>query len=198
MAEVLDELIVARPCPAGAPCRYSWTLVSYLGAILQEVETKFGPRDPSFTVLGIEFGIANPHIWFPGGGKHVAIQLGSSALSSIDEALFQLAHECVHLLNPVQEASVLEEGLATFFQLEYVHRRNPNHQLSDAKYLAAAGLVKRLLAARSDAIPALRAGTRSLSGVTAADIRAIVTNSTVDADALAHSFGKWQPEELPN
>src|SRR5882724_13157884 len=96
-------------------CLYTYTLVSHLSDILDDVERRFGPRDEAFTILGVEFGVGNPQIWFPSGRKHVAIQLGAAARLNVNEALFQVAHECVHLLNPVRAASVLEEGVATLY-----------------------------------------------------------------------------------
>ena len=37
-------------------CGYTWTLASRLGDMLHMAEELFGPRDPSYTVLGIEIG----------------------------------------------------------------------------------------------------------------------------------------------
>lgn len=107
MATVHDKLIVARPLEGG----FTWTLASRLGQMLRDVETLFGPRNPKFTILGIEFREGQPMIWFPGDCGHIVIQLGTSAMMDHDRALFQLAHECVHLLDPVKEANTLEEAL---------------------------------------------------------------------------------------
>lgn len=98
-------------------------------------------------LLGIEFREGVPQIWFPGNCNHIAIQLGTDALNDVNKALFQLAHECVHLLDPVifEQASVLEEGLATNFSLIYVRRSNPSYETGSAKYDAANRRVGQLL-----------------------------------------------------
>ena len=92
---------------------YTWTLPSRLGRILREVEELYGLRDSSWTVLGIEFGPRNPHLWYPSSGKNIVIQLGMSAIDHAGLARYQLAHECVHLLAPNgggKEGPVIERG----------------------------------------------------------------------------------------
>ena len=51
--------------------------------------------------------------------------------------MFQLAHESVHLLNPIVFglATVLEEGLATHFSLQYIKQFHSNYICSDKKYM---------------------------------------------------------------
>src|SRR5208337_1006395 len=142
MATVHDNLVVARPCPPGSGCTYTWTLASRAGEILRLVEERYGPRDCSFTLLGVEFSEPQPQIWFPGDCRHVVIQLTTSAMNDEIQALYQLAHECVHLLDPVVFglASVFEEGVATLLSAEYARRLQPSYSPSDAKYDAAARL----------------------------------------------------------
>src|SRR5437763_183874 len=96
---------------------FTWTLPSRLGALLNEAERLYGERDRSYTILGVEFGPGDPQIWFPGNRRHIVIQLADNALENTALAVYQLAHETIHLLSPTGTANapVLEEGLATAF-----------------------------------------------------------------------------------
>ena len=93
-----SDPIVTRPLPDGSG--YTWTLPSLLGDMLCIAEELFGPRDQSYTILGIEIGSDNPRIWYPGDCKHIIIQLDSSASTDMYQACYQMAHETVHLLSP--------------------------------------------------------------------------------------------------
>ena len=73
-----------------------------------------------------------PTIWFPHVGhpekdkeklsKHIIIRLTEKAQSDANLAIWQLARECVHLIDPWnieaegRQPNYLEEGLATWYQ----------------------------------------------------------------------------------
>lgn len=141
---------------------YFGTLTTRLGEILRLVENMYGPRDHSWTILGIEFNIdpeAYPQIWYPGNCKNIAIQLCGSALNNMDIACYQLAHEAIHLLAPSggRNANALEEGLATYFSLWYVNEYlGKNVQCSLLSYMEAYEKVGELLSIDADAIKKLR------------------------------------------
>ena len=101
---------------------YTWTLVSRLSNMLHMAEELFGPRDLSYTILGIEFGPDNPRLWYPGNRRHIIIQLGLSAARNMSQACYQMAHETVHLLAPSggQNANNFEEGVACYFAAYYM------------------------------------------------------------------------------
>lgn len=92
----------------------------YLGVL----EQLFGPRDSRFP-LGVvgESRDDNPRTHFPvrrydPSGCTVDVHVGGSAWRDQDKqrATWQMAHECVHLLDPKPfkpYGNVLEEGLAT-------------------------------------------------------------------------------------
>lgn len=53
--------MIAQQIPNG----FSYTLTSKLGDILNNAEILFGPRDYSYTILGIEFyNLPNPQVWY--------------------------------------------------------------------------------------------------------------------------------------
>lgn len=90
--------------------------------MLRTAEERFGVRDKDYSVLGIEFGESGPFIWYPGNCKNIAIQLSIGSMASERCALYELAHECIHLLTPTGKgtANYLEEGLAVYFSWQYV------------------------------------------------------------------------------
>lgn len=145
----------------------SWTLTTRTGEMLTELEGRYGPRDKSWTLLGVEFCEHGPDIWYPGGNdspppKHIAIRLSPAAFRDYKEAMYQLSHECVHLLAPSggKNAPVMEEGLAKLYSMEIIERRcgHPSGQGygSASAYDLAAGYVRQLLQIDGNAIRKLR------------------------------------------
>jgi len=127
---------------------YAYTLASRLGEMLNMAEEMFGKRDRNYTILGIEFYDGNPQIWYPGDCKHIVIQLNRKALSSENEAYFELAQEVIHLLSPVQgkDVTLLEEGLAVVFTEHYLKKYFPKNtlQIKEQKYIEAKILVEKI------------------------------------------------------
>lgn len=115
--------MVASPIEGG----YSWTLASRLGQMISMAEERFGERDKSWTLLGVEFkNDGNPAIWYPysnHGKRYIIIQLNRQSAKDETKALFQMAHEVIHILSPSvshRPSNVLEEGLAVYFSLDYL------------------------------------------------------------------------------
>ena len=126
---------------------YTFTIVSQLGPMLHEAERSFGQRNKDYTILGIELAdIKQPQIWFPGDCRHIIIQLTEDCINDMDKALFQLAHETIHCLEPNKYGSttVLEEGLATYFSMNY-NGINDDSVIDLEPYKLAYHNVKRLL-----------------------------------------------------
>ena len=113
-----------------------------------QLEELFGLRDPNFVFGLIERSTDEdgmPQTYFPlgfrrEGGCVVNIQISPWPYDNqcLGQATWQIAHECVHLLDPgcLGGANVLEEGLATWFQdeesyhpnyvQEYIRRNSPH------------------------------------------------------------------------
>ena len=133
------------------------TLPIWAGLYLRKLEGLFGPRDPAFTLLGIDISRTTkigPYVRFPDSGKtlvdgtekhkYVIILLSPQALLSEAAAMWQLAHECVHLLDPWNQqvegrrTNYLEEGLAHWFQnlcVPGLMSQNPKHALAESLVL---------------------------------------------------------------
>lgn len=126
---------------------YTWTLTTRLGQMLREAEGRFGKRDRSYTILGIEFADDGPQLWFPGNCQHVAVQLSTDCLSDTARACYQLAHEVIHLLSPTgaRNATNLEEGLATCFAEDYMREHFSGAWTPILPSYEAAGVAARSL-----------------------------------------------------
>lgn len=153
---------------------YSWTLASRLGQMLAMAEERFGERDLSYTVLGVEFVEDGPRLWYPNfGARHdVVIQLGLECLTDAARACYELAHECVHLLSPTgaNDATMLEEGLATWFAGWYMQEAfgQPTWQPATPGYRAAKTQAALLLARDPYAVRRLREEEPVLSKISGA------------------------------
>lgn len=157
---------------------WSMTPATYASRFIQEMEKRYGNRDRSWTYVGFEFRDGVPHIWFPGSydspsRKHIAISLSAETFSDRQRTVYQLAHECVHLLAPVEGggAPVIEEGLATAFSEDMIEywcdNTNKQAYTVDKRYVNAAARVRELLALAPDAIPRLRAVEPAFNQMTA-------------------------------
>jgi hypothetical protein len=135
---------------------WTYTLTTLLGEWLYRAEQRFGARDQSWTILGVEVGSTRPQVWFPGGSerKHIAIHLSYHCHSNEAEARYELAQEIVHLLAPNGggPARNIEEGVATLFANDV----GPRH-VTAPSYVKVLGYVQELLRVDPDAITKLRA-----------------------------------------
>ena len=120
---IKSDLLYAQPLSDHEG--YTWTLVSRLGEMLYTAEELFGPRDQSYTILGVEFVDDGPQIWYPGNCKHIIIQLNPLAATDMSRACYQMAHETIHLLAPTggQNANNFEEGVACYFASYYLETK---------------------------------------------------------------------------
>ncbi len=144
-----SKQILAKETNSG----FTWTLTSRLGEILHNAEKRYGERDKSWTILGVEFSnLSQPEIWYPSpddGRKHVIIQLTKKASQDKKSALYQLSHEVVHLLSPAGRdgSTVFEEGLAMYFAITNLQTMNydiSDRYISGKKYKQAYKLVDNL------------------------------------------------------
>jgi hypothetical protein len=155
------------------------------------------------------FGNRNPHIFFPDPTelKLAMIKLVRGAREKWTIVLYQMAHETVHLLNPVHpkqgKANYLEEGVACAFSA-YVQRRCGITGIDFVRdnlpaYKHAHRLVRRLptgdIAAARRIRREMPLGT-SFSSVTAEDLKRIFCPKLTaeHADALTITFCRDKTE----
>jgi hypothetical protein len=174
------------------------SLTRQLGLFLDKAEALFGPRNTSFTLLGIEFHNGPNRVIYP-NGKQIIIQLTKEAHGNHDRALFQLAHETVHVLAPVDvgTSTVLEEGLATYFSLTAPDFADPTYaQRSEATltgkfraYGDALNDVRALLRVDPTVIARIRKPNELFASITPSRLcEAAPHCSTEVADRLTHTF----------
>jgi hypothetical protein len=136
---------------------YEQELNDELLKIVEEAELLFGPRDRSYELLAprmTECGFAHPRIL-----PFRKIRIYLTRTSKIRyQASLELAHETVHVLGPTEGgATVLEEGLATYFSNQYVNRVYGRLQIQEhPEYVAAMRAVAPLLAKNKFVIKELR------------------------------------------
>ena len=103
---------------------------------IEILEELLGERDQNFLIGSIAESTHQedvPQTYFPlgfrtDGGCVVDIQISSFPwrVRSPSQGTWQVAHECVHIMDPGEaETNVLEEGLATWFQDELAFHTNP-------------------------------------------------------------------------
>lgn len=163
------------------------TLPEYASRFLADIERWFGPRDHTFTLVGIDIdrtANSSPCLWYPDGGiasgdaekrsRHIVIRLGPNALADPVRARWQLAHECFHLLDPWngridgRPASWLEEGLAAWYQ----NSRVPKARWREGSYAVAEEIVTPLMEELPDAIKRIRLERRlRISEIAPDDLR---------------------------
>jgi hypothetical protein len=173
---------------------YAYTLTQKLGEYLREAERRHGQRNMEWTILGIEFSGTIPHVWFPYTEKLVSVMLTESAALDPNRALFQLAHEVVHLLepSPLTPTTVFEEGLATMFSHEICTREQIAMHSDIPSYLAAEAALKDLLAIYPDAVRTIRKVIRRpFVDLTSDEILQAVPDAPLDlAKTLAEKFAR--------
>ena len=114
-------------------------LIPLRGKFLEELENLFGPRDRNFDLGEIIFKKEGfPMTYKPDRNANIV----DIHLTNKDLLEWQLAHECVHLLDPYfpPPTNFLEEGIATWFQTE----KREDHS-SDRLYIQAEKLVSPLM-----------------------------------------------------
>ncbi|MCK5916972.1 MAG: hypothetical protein KAG34_01010 [Cocleimonas sp.] len=183
---------------------FTWTVVSRFSDILTNAENRYGKRDPSWTLLGVEFtNLDQPQIWYPfisQNRKHLIIQLTKSASKNEKEALFQLSHEAIHLLSPAgtEGSSVFEEGLATYFSIQNMKTLNydiDESYIFEKKYRQAYNLIDHLyknFPNTEDRIKTLRSQVEKIRDITPEQFAYAFTGlNKKDATLLAKKYSEW-------
>lgn len=160
----MSSIFISNPIQNG----HSWTITCKLGHILRTAEARYGERDKSYTLLGVEFtSLNNPQTWYPGNCKNIAIQITMNCIDDINRAVFQVAHEVIHCLCPTggQNANILEEGLANLFSIDYCKENGhgDNWTSNKQEYTDATELVRQLLKIDNDIIKKLRSAQPTIS-----------------------------------
>lgn len=184
--------LCSDPLPSGGR---SWSLSTVFGQLLQRAQEAYGPRDRSYSFVGVEFGFDGPEIWYPGNRRDVAIVLSAEAAANVDRACFQLAHEVIHLLAPsgTSGAVVFEEGLAAVFSDDMSAKHGWGFYTAPGKYSEAASLVRRVMAAAPSFVVNMRKTKPSFGDWIPDDLLAFLGDaiSPQEAATLCLRFATW-------
>lgn len=162
------------------------TLIDHYEKLIIEIEDDYGKIDNNFEVVAIEFKNEVP-LTCISPDREITIILGLYTLTDINWTIWQLAHECVHLLSPETQGNIpptcLEEGLATYHAKKYSfnicnnYYDYPNNPLT-LKYYYASEDVRNLLQLDPEIIKKVRAIQPSISRITEQDL--LSANSRLD------------------
>ncbi|MFL9814551.1 hypothetical protein D7241_14960 [Stutzerimonas sp. VN223-3] len=121
-----------------------WALQNFL---LKKAEELIGAKDQTKTIFQPTFEGDRPCIMNSVQGDGAWASLSSNASNYWPTALYELAHETIHLLDPtIGFTNYLEEGIAVAFSLE-LSRSQTNHPMpvpTDKFYGRALELVNKL------------------------------------------------------
>ena len=149
---------------------YTWTITTRLGDMLKVATELYGPRDITYTKLGVELiERPKPQIWYPGNTTNVAIQITQSCQFNMSAAIYEVAHETIHCMmpHPGLSANVLEEGVATYFAIYYSNTiMGENRTVEEQSYKFAYEAVEKLLKVKATAISDIRKIQPNLSLIT--------------------------------
>lgn len=135
-------------------------------------ESVLGPRDSSKKIYQPQFADSGPHIRNTPSQDGAFVELGRDSECSWPEAIFEMAHETVHLLNPIRgNANNLEEGVAVSFSLHVQPAYNICVRPAMEEYVEVLRLVKTLPGDPLGAARRVRERVGALSEATAADLQ---------------------------
>lgn len=162
-----------------------------LSVILSEAEELFGPKIQPypFMLTGVDFGSDSPQIRYRDGRrpkyKYIIVRLSRTCRNDDKRALWQLVHECVHLLSPDGQPrssmSVLEEGIACWYQRHWVENcpklfpewaQSPGHGYDNTQtsYNEAADFVSHILRMDPTCIKRVRVKQPIINKISAIDL----------------------------
>lgn len=172
--------------------QYICDLKKHVERYLSILESIFGQRDSRFVFGTIRESDMRPRTYFPKGfhfnGRcrvDILITKEPWAHRSPDQGPWQIAHECVHLLDPnkADTVNILEEGLASWFQDEPRHHDEliqryiaENGDRLQA-YLEARCLVRRSLPDLLHAVKTLRASGARIGEIDAGMLAPLLPNT---------------------
>ena len=140
---------------------------------LEKAEEIFGKKT-DYEFEGVTYRNGKPQVilsdtYFLTGVKAYVVKLSGHANDDRKDGIFQLSHEAVHLLSPVEqdeaegnEVNYLEEGMATWFSKKITEEETKDLEYcdlaiaKDEKYEKAYGLYLKLIAIDKDAVKKLR------------------------------------------
>lgn len=164
-----------------------WVLQLELLSMAQSI---LGDRDLSKEIGAPQFTQNGPNIRNTPNLDGAFAELSQVAKYNWPEVVFEMAHETVHLLNPIPgNTNYLEEGVAVAFSLHVQPYYGICVLLQDAAYLRAFQLTSMLPEGPLKSGRSVRTRVGSLSAVTIHDLAELYPNlTTVMLESLVERF----------
>ena len=159
----------------------------------------FGPRDCSYKLWDQpQFYEQGPNIRFSIDQDGVWVELSYNGRKYWPTVLYEMAHETVHLLDPVVgSATYLEEGVAVAFSIQVQHLYGVKVQVpSMPSYAHALKLVGKLPGNALSAAARIRREVGRFSNVSAEDLLALYPH--LDAKLAMELTRKFDRDAVPS
>ena len=160
--------------------------------LLKRANAALGPRDASKKIYQPEFTDRGPCIRPTRNPDGAVVELSRSGETFWPTVVFEMAHETVHLLNPVSgNTNYLEQGVAVEFSLfvQPLYGINVPVPLSERLYIHALQLVSVLPRGSLEAAKRVRERVGAMSAATVEDLRELFPSADVDVlSKLAEEF----------
>ena len=163
--------------PQSKPCEDPSGLWTVQGALLSAAQAHLGTRDESKKIFQPQFTDEGPMLRNTPALDGAYVELSRAGENYWPTVMFELAHETVHLLDPIPgDTNYLEEGIAVFFSLEVASWYNDYVRSSTGPYRDALELTESLPAGPLEAGKRVRESVGALSNATAASMAALFPN----------------------
>jgi hypothetical protein len=164
--------------------------------LMRQVETALGQRDPAKKLYQPTFGVKNPHVVNTPSLDGAYAELSNNAAGYWPTAAYELAHETVHLLNPVVgNTNYLEEGIAVTFSIAVSTQAGHPMKPSEPAYEEARALVAQLPPSPLEAGKQVRARCGALSKAQLPDL--VELFPTVNSSVLKRLCEPCVPNQSP-
>lgn len=169
--------------PQSKPCEDPVGLWTVHKVLLSAAQAHLGTRDVSKRIYQPQFTDEGPMLRNTPALDGAYVELSRAGENYWPTVMFELAHETVHLLDPIPgDTNYLEEGIAVFFSLEVAPWYNDYVRSLIGPYRDALELTEPLPAGPLEAGKRVRESVGALSNATATSMAALFPN--VDAKTL--------------
>lgn len=163
-----------------------------LALAIENATKKIGMPTHLRKILPVKYRNGGPDCTYP-DVHSLQVTIGNPCKVEEYRAYYQLAHEAIHTLSPVDkcDVSILEEGAATMLSHKFLAQHTEENWPSsgDDKYDEAWKKVEELIAIDPDALAKIYTAYKTLSHITTNDILRAVPNAPhYLADVLAAKF----------
>jgi hypothetical protein len=179
--------------PADSPADV-WSLQQLL---LSEAEAMLGPRDGTKTICQPQFRDGPPQVINTPSLDGAFAYLSRNASQSWPVAIYELAHESVHLLNPtIGPGNYLEEGVAVAFSIEMAKKFVGGYFLppEGSSYRHALDLLSRIPDWNFDQMKAIRSRFGSFSAATPETLEEVLPNVASELASDLCQLMRWAAE----